>query len=455
MKKKLLLSVAASVVGIVSYAQTGVQSNTPYGVGKDSIDCVRNITFYKTYAKSGSYADAYTFWKKVFDNCPAASKDTYIIGADILKKNIENAETPEKKEQFKKELMQMYDTRLKYFGNDPEYGVDYVMGSKIADYINYFGDAVDYGMIYDQLKPIVAEKKAKTDPLALYYYLYSSLVKMSHDPSHKEQYVKDHFMVDGYYADEIALAKAEGDESKVEYYEQFKESGESAFAASGAADCKTMERIYAPQIEEKKGDKEFLSTIVALLQSVRCTESPIYFAASEHLYNIEPSAKAALGIATKAYRDKQYDRAEKFFKEAVSMSDDSNEKGEVYYMLAVMCYDRGQFAQARTYANSAMSNKKGFGAPMLLIASMYASSARNIYPDDPIRQRIVYCLVVDKATQAKAMDSSITAEANRLIGQYSQHYPSKEDVFMHPDLNAGDSFTVGGWIGETTTIRTK
>lgn len=453
--KKFLLSMVTVTMGVGAYAQTGVQSNTPYGIGNDSIDCVKNITFYKTYAKSGSYADAYTFWKRVYDNCPAASKDTYIVGADILRWNIENAKTPEEKKKFADQLMEMYDTRLKYFGDDPNYGIDYILGSKIADYVNYFGDDVDYAKIYDDLKPVVMEKKSHTDPLALYYYSYASLVKLSKDPSHKEQYVKDHFMVDGFYAEVIAAAKASGDDSKVESYEGFKQSGEAAFAASGAADCETMERIYAPQIEEKKSDKDFLSTIVALLQSVRCTESPIYFAASEHLYNIEPSARAALGIASKAYKDKKYDRAEKFYKEAISMSDDSSEKGEIYYMLAVLSFDRGQFAQARTYANSAMSNKKGFGAPMLLIASMYASSARNIYPDDPIRQRIVYCLVVDKASQAKSIDPSISAEANRLIGQYSQHYPSKEDVFMHPDLNAGDSFTVGGWIGETTSIRTK
>lgn len=455
MMKKFLLSMVTITVGVAAYAQTGVESNTPYGIGNDSIDCVKNITFYKTYAKSGSYADAYTFWKRVYDNCPAASKDTYIIGADILRWNIDNAKTPEEKKKFTEELMGMYDTRLKYFGDDPNYGIDYILGSKIADYVNYYGDEVDYAKIYDELKPVVMEKQSKTDPLALYYYSYSSLVKLSKDPSHKEQYVKDHFMVDGFYAEVIAAAKASGDASKVESYEGFKQSGEAAFAASGAADCETMERIYAPQIEEKKNDKDFLSTVVALLQSVRCTESPIYFSASEHLYNIEPSAKAALGIASKAYKDGQYDRAEKFYKEAISMSDDSSEKGEIYYMLGVLSFERGQFSQARTYANSAMSNKKGFGAPMLLIASMYASSARNIYPDDPIRQRIVYCLVVDKASQAKSIDPSVATEANRLIGQYSQHYPSKEDVFMHPDLNAGDSFTVGGWIGETTTIRTK
>lgn len=62
--------------------------------------------------------------------------------------------------------------------------------------------------------------------------------------------------------------------------------------------------------------------------------------------------------------------------------------------------------------------------------------------------------MVDKAERARAMDPSVANEANRIIGSYRQHFPAKEDVFMHPDLEEGASFTVGGWIGETTTIRT-
>ena len=86
---------------------------------------------------------------------------------------------------------------------------------------------------------------------------------------------------------------------------------------------------------------------------------------------------------------------------------------------------------------------------------MYASTASSIYPDDPVKQRVVYCLVVDKAARAKAIDPSVTAQANKLIGTYTAAYPAKEDIFMHPDLQEGQSFTVGGWIGETTTIRVR
>lgn len=438
----------------LAFAQTGIKSNTAFGHGNDSIDCVRNIAFFKTYAKSNNYVDAYTFWKKVYDNCPAASKDTYIVGAKILNWRIEQAKTEDERLKAIDELMSMYDNRIKYFGDDEKAGKDYIIGNKVQDYTNYMKEKADYKKIYSWIDPIVKEKGEATDPLALYFYTYSSMIKQMMDPAHKEQYVKDQLMVDGYYSKQMAAAKAAGNEKLAENYANYKASGEAAFAASGAASCDVMERIYAPQIEEKKGDLEFLKSVMGLFQGVRCTESKTYFAASDYLYQLEPSSGAALGIARKAYADKNYDRAKKFYAEAIDLSKSGEEKGEAYYSLATMAYKQGSYAAARNYCNQAMEVRSGFGAPMLLIAQMYAATARNIY-DDPIKQRIVYCLVVDKCARAKSIDPSISAEANRLIGTYSQHYPAKEDIFMHPDLNEGASFTVGGWIGETTTIRTR
>lgn len=451
--KKLILLFSALVFSLSALAQSGVETGTPYGTGEDSIQCVRNIAFYRTHAKSENYVDAYTFWKRVYDNCPAASKDTYIIGADILKWKIENANTPEERQQWIDNLMEMYDTRIKYFGDDPKTGTDYILGSKAADYISLMGDKTDYKLVYDWLKDVVYDKKAETDPLTLSYFTFASMVKMMQDEAYKEKYIEEHLMVDGFYNSKIAEATQAGNTAKAEEYASFKAAGEGNFAASGAASCEVMQEIYASKVDAKKTDKEFLQSTIALFKSVGCTESPVYFTMSEHLYNIEPTAEAALGIAGKAYMEKNYDRAETYYKQAIELSDDSDSQADAYYLLGVMSYNRGSYATARNYANKAMQLKANFGAPMLLIAQMYAASAPNIYPDDPVKQRIVYCLVVDKCERARAIDSTIATEANRLIGSYRQHYPTKEDVFMHPDLEEGATFQVGGWIGESTTIR--
>lgn len=458
MKKGLLLlsALMLSLFSLVKVsAQTGVASGTPFGHGNDSIQCRRNITFYKTYHQSQNFRDAYDFWKKVYDNCPAASKDTYIIGKELLNWKVEQAKTPEEKVKFVDLLMEMYDTRIKYFGDDENAGKDFILGDKVSDYMRHMGNESDYNKIYSWLEPVVKELGVNTDPLALSLFDYASMARMIMDPSLKQQYINEHLMVDGYYDQKIKELQAAGNEKAVAAYQGYKEGSQAMFAQSGAASCDVMEKVYGPLVESKKSDKEWLSKTVALLQSVGCIESNVYFTMSEHLFNLEPTADAATGIANKAYKEGNYSRAREYYEKAIDLSTDNNKKGEIYYMLAVMSQKQGSFGTARNYANQAMSLKSNFGAPMLLIASMYASSAKSIYPDDPIKQRIVYCLAVDKAQRAKAIDSSVAGQANQLINSFSQYYPAKEDVFMHPDLSEGASFTVGGWIGEATTIRTK
>ena len=47
---------------------------------------------------------------------------------------------------------------------------------------------------------------------------------------------------------------------------------------------------------------------------------------------------------------------------------------------------------------------------------------------------------------------SVAEEAQKLINTYAGHTPKDEDLFFL-GLKKGNSVTIGGWIGETTTIR--
>jgi hypothetical protein len=47
----------------------------------------------------------------------------------------------------------------------------------------------------------------------------------------------------------------------------------------------------------------------------------------------------------------------------------------------------------------------------------------------------------------------VKAEANKWINTYEKYMPSNEDIFFRPDIKEGDSFYVGCWIKEKTTVR--
>lgn len=81
---------------------------------------------------------------------------------------------------------------------------------------------------------------------------------------------------------------------------------------------------------------------------------------------------------------------------------------------------------------------------------MYASE-RNCGADD-FEKKAVFWAAVDKYAKAKQVDSELEESMNSLIASYSQYFPSKEDIFFH-DLKVGDTYSIGCWINERTTVR--
>ena len=452
--KVLLLALGCTMGTLGAYAQKGVDTGTRFGHGEDSIRCITNISLFTPYAKGGNYKDALEFWKIAYEECPAATKDIYLYGVRIVGWQIENEKDPAKKAQLIDELMGVYDKRVKYFGNDKRYGKDWIVGNKAEDYIKYAGANLDADKLYGWLKEVIDEFGNKCEVKAVAYYLFASRQKMQADPNFKDQFIQNYLTCSNIINTQIEAAKAANNQKELKTLEAYQTNLETNFANSGAADCETLENVYGAKIDEKKDDLAFLKQTIALLRKSRCQEIEVYFKASGYAHQIEPTAESAVGLAKQAVKKEDYDTAIKFFEEAVGLETDAAAKAEDYYMMALLAFDKNQYTQAREYCRKAMSEKADYGAPYMLIGKMYAATAKSIYPDDPVLQRAVYYAAIDKFQKAVQVDpENCTEEAKSLIGSYQAHLPSTEEIFMHPDLEKGKPFTVGGWIGETTTIR--
>ncbi len=89
--------------------------------------------------------------------------------------------------------------------------------------------------------------------------------------------------------------------------------------------------------------------------------------------------------------------------------------------------------------------------PYLLIGDMYAATATSC-GDNELTTRVAYWAAADKYNKAKAIDNSIEEEANQRINRVRSRFPDKNTVFFY-GLQQGQSYTVGCWINETTTVR--
>lgn len=451
--KVLLLAVGCSIGTFGAYAQKGVDNGTQYGAGEDSVRCVTNISLFAPYAKAKNYKDAYEFWKIVYDECPGATKDIYLYGVRIVDWQIQNEKDPAKREALIDKLMEVYDKRIKYFGDDDRYGKDWILARKAQDYIRLKGDKVDPGVLYGWLGVALDEYKEKTDPLAVSLYMFSSLQKLIKDPNTKEAYIQDYLRASAIYDAQLKAAQAAGEDKDVEMLTNLKSIIDNGFAQSGAADCETLQNMYGPKVAEKKDDINFLKETISLLRRVRCQEIEAYFLASEAVHNVEPTAESAIGCGKQALKKGDTETAIKYFEEAITLETDAVAKSDYYYMIAAMYYEQNNYPKAREYALKSVEANPKYGAPLILIGNMYAASAKSIYPNDPVLARTVYYAAVDKFERAKQIDPGVAEEANRMIATYRAHFPSTEEVFMHPDLDKGKKITIGGWINESTTIR--
>lgn len=454
MKVKVLLTALIFSMGIFgAYAQKGVDNGTQFGSGEDSVRCITALSLYQPYAKSGNYADAIGPWTIAYEECPASHKDIYLYGVRIVGWEIANAKDPAQKDALIDKLMGVYDKRIKYFGDDNRYGKDWILSRKAADYLQYKADDADPQLIYNWTKEAVDEYGENTEPLAVSLYMFSSLRLLANNPDHKAKYIEDYLKSTAILDAQIVQAKASNNEKALETLTTYKTPIDAGFAGSGAADCETLQNMFADKVEQNSTDMEYLQETLALLKRVRCTDIDVYIAASRYLHLNNPTAESAVGLGKQAVRDKDYDLAIKYFEEAANLETDDNSKADDYYMIALLMFEQNNYSRARQYANKALEFNPNYGSAYILIGNMYAATAKSVYPNDQVLMKVVYYAAIDKFERARQVDPEVADNANRLISTYRAHLPSTEDIFMHPEVEKGKQFTIGGWINERVTIR--
>lgn len=464
MKTKMtVLLFALSMGATSSFAQT-ISAEDRFGHGEDSIKCLTNISVYSEYVKTKNYADAYEPWREVFDNCPAARNDTYENGILILQWKIKNEEDATNRATLVDELMSIYDQRLVHLEvlnsllKNPV-SKSNILSRKAHDYIMY-------------TKPIDLDKAHKMlsetlnmDPEGAQYFLLLDLMQISSlkckkEEAHKPQMVKDYLQTSDIANKNLneANKNAEKDGPNQETYQKIakmwddtKNNLNAYFINSGAADCESLQAIYAPQIEENKDNLDFLKQVITIMRTLKCTDQDVYMTASEYVHNIAPTSESAAGCANRYFKKGDYTKAIEFLEQAAELETEDNiKKAEFTYKVAAILSANKQLSKAKSYANKAISLNPNYGHPYILIAQMYASSPN--WSDESAMNKCTYFAAIDKLQRAKSVDPSIAEEANKLINTYAAYTPKAEDLFFL-GLKKGDSVTIGGWIGETTTIR--
>ena len=451
--KKVLLIALCFAIPMVGFAQKKKKKGeepvveTPVVETLSEEECNINISLFHESVKNNQFEDAYASWLPVYQSCPTLNKVIYTDGDKILEYRYSQATDENVRKALRDSIMQLHDDRIKYF-DEARYPDEYVLGVKAMDYLTFFPEDELALPAYDWLKASVTALGTKAQITVLRKFVEVSYnIYKSNPDQYGDQFLADYQLASG-ALEQIAAAggknaeRAAGDKGYVD----------RLYAASGAADCGQMDQMYASVVAESASDLEKLGSIMKLYRRLGCTESDVYFAAVESAHKLQPSAESAAGCAQMCLKKDDKNGALEYYKQALSMVTDDEDKADYLYRMATVYVSLGNYQQGASYAQQALDINAEDGRCYLLLGICYASA--KVY-DDPILARSVFWVACDMFQKAKQVDASCSSDANKLIATYRQYFPSKEDVFFHRDLNEGSPFRVGGWVNRTTTCRSK
>ncbi len=440
MKKFFALAFGVCLLGGMAKAQT---LDSKYGL--DSAQTIANASIYSEFVKQKNYKEALPAWRYVFFNAPKFQKKTYASGEMIMLNLLRQTKNP----AYLDTLMMIYDQRIKYFGDDPRNGEGWILGRKGGNLVAWGPKDIDtkkeaYGYL---IKSFEMEGN-KSDPLSVQILFFTAGDLLKAEQMNRDEYISLYMKIGQYVEHGLKNSK------KPEAFKEVKANIDGLFFSSGVADCETLDRLLTEKYNANADDVDNLKSIMSLLRRNECLDLPLYTTVAEKLYEKDPSSDAAYSLAVMFIKRQDFAKAETYLVEALEKAEPDDENRADYYLrLAQLKAGKKQYAAAKANALEALKLNPKYGAAYIVIGKAYAAYAPN-YGQDAYDHASVMWAVVDKFIKARQVDPSVAEQAGKLIAEYSQHFPSKDEAFFR-SVNAGSQVKIGDWINETTIARFK
>ena len=449
MKLKFGLFIGLLVATLLGNKVIAQQTESKYG--EDSVQCVMNNSlyyeFYKQWKSSNykneSWKDAVPPWRWVFKNCPKSTINIYLHGENLMEELIKTETDKDRKEKYIDTLMLVYDKRIQYFGKE-----GYVLGKKGVDLYKLRPTA--YEEAYEILKKSITLEKNKSSGPSLIYYFRAAEKMVKAGKADKSLLVDIYDQTSTIIEANIKEYTQKGKTKSVTNWENIKGNIELSFEPY--ATCEDLISIYTVKFNETPEDIDLLKKITKILDKKNCTDSDLFFKATENLHRLEPTANSAELMGKMYIKRENYAGAVDYLLQAISLYEDDNDRADAHFLLANVYFQIKQYSKARSQCYETIKIRPNDGKAYILIGDMYAASAKDC-GDNDLTSKVAYWAAVDKYYKAKSVDESVAELAKTKINTFSQYFPTLETIFFY-DLKEGDTYTVECWINETTTVRT-
>ena len=442
---KLILAAAAMFVGFTATAQD-FSDDALYGKwGATVEERAANIgasNFLKEAIDAKDFKAATEHFQQLFNNCPAASQQTFARGVTLYKNKAARARSIDEKRMYIDSILLIYDTRVTYFGDHSKNGKDYILDMKARDMLKYC--TTNRPLLRAGLKDAV---DAAMETGKIHLDIVSSYFKnLCEDFEYDDEVTSDIVLAEYERLSPLFADVAAEDE-------QYRDLFETSFGTSGAASCENLETLFAAKLEADPDNQDILAQAVALMSRAQCT-SDFFFATTEKYYSVKPSSETALFLAPGFKNRGENEKALKYLREALAVETDPAGKEPLYVQIALIEIAGRNYSAAADAARELRAINPENGYSYFILGQCYASSPCS---DDKIGGASVYWAAYDAMAQAVNLlkdQPEVQKVAQQLMGGYRAAFPQQETCFF-AELQAGQRYTVkcGFAAGQSTTVR--
>ena len=209
-------------------------------------------------------------------------------------------------------------------------------------------------------------------------------------------------------------------------------------------DCNFIDTQLGDKLRSNPTDLEMAKKIFSYSLTAGCTDTEIFTQAAKVYYESEPQLAVAKVLASRAIREENYDEGLRYLNEAIEMSEDNAEQGELTMRIADIASFRNEKAKARDLYLKAVqidpSLKQAYSKIGDLILGSYDQCKRE------------QSRVDDRAIFIAAYEYYFRAGNGQRAAQMKEQFPTAEMIFTEGRA-VGEEVRVGCWVGMTVKIQ--
>ena len=412
---------------------------------------------YTDYLKQGDCLSSLEHHSWLLDNVPNLHVSIYQNGIKIYQCLIKSETDPVKKEEYISKALEIFDSRIEFFGREA-----YVLNRKtIFAYSNYRSEKSMYESLYNlfsQAYELNGNDISNGNLVAFMDIIRKH--KLTSKTISDDEVLKNYDMIS-----KIINYKISNEPKNIDRLKRYQDNIDKLLTATITVDCNFVENTLGPKlIEISMLNDEIVETnyddtspvsiyspeavnlakkIFQLSITGKCTSSDIALEAAKIMLSSEPDFAIAKFIAGREQANKNYDVSLNYYDKAIDVTQDNNQKAEIYFNKAQLYMVIGNKEKSRKNAKLSISLKSDNSNAYKLIGNLYMTS----YEDCKESKSRVEDRLVFIAAYNMFKKGGLISQAN----QAREQFPSMEELF-NENLEIGQTMNVGCWIKENVVL---